>query len=150
MVKFSRNLDERSVRIIQEWFTVSHTIMTFLMIAMFLRRLHILGQSFDDNWDIGLLIILNGAFLLGGILYRGGINWPRFEPKWILLVYILFCFLVVMFKVAIEVLAKGRPFDLGLLTGQDLLVILVVCTVVAALFFAIAFFGKQKLEKDLE
>jgi len=150
MTRFHLKMDERNVKIIHELQAVAHSLTIILMIVFFIRRLHILGQPFENNWDLGILIMLNGAFLLGGILYRGGISWPRLKVSWVLAAYLGFTLAVILFKFIIEFIVKGHPFSLSSMMSRELLVVVAVCACITTVFTAIAYLGQLARKRELE
>ena len=142
--------DERNIEIIHRVLSLAQTVTTVLLIAMLVRRLHILGQPFDENWDIGSLVLLNGAFLITGILYLGGINWPKISLKGIAAVYVTFTLAVLLFKLVMDVVIQGRAFSIPGLLSREMLVVAVICAVITALFATVAYLGQRRIEKEFE
>ncbi|MCP4573721.1 MAG: hypothetical protein GY838_15285 [bacterium] len=147
MNRFRLRLDERNIRTVQRLQATAQTVMTVLLIAVFLRRLHVLEQTFAENWDIGALIMLNGAFLLGGILLRGGIDLPPIRPKWVIAAFFLFLLSVLLLKTSIAVITRDPDFSVRSLLSGDLLVIMTVCAVITVVFAGIAYLGQRDMDK---
>jgi hypothetical protein len=142
-------MDERNVRIARQVQSVLHTFTSLILVAMFVYRHNVMGQAFEEIWDIGLLMVLNGFFMCCALLFFGGIPFAKFKLKFIVLGYLVFVLLVFLFKCVVQFLQNEQPFSLSAVLA-DMPVIVIICGLIAGIFMLFAYLGKHRVDRDLD
>jgi len=149
MIKAPFNLDERNVKTIHRIQSILYNITALTLVVIFVYRHNVLGQAFEEIWDIGILMVLNGFFMLGAVLYFGGITFQKFKLKYIVTAYIVFVLLVFIFKSFVITVLNDRPFSFSEIMG-DMYIIYIICGLITAFFTLFWYLGKRKVDKELE
>jgi hypothetical protein len=142
-------MDERNVRIVKQVQSVMHTLTSLVLVVIFFYRHNVMEQAFAEICDIGLLMILNGLFFCGALLYFGGIPFDRFKIKFIITGYIVFVLLVFVFKCFAQFIQHEQSFSIKAVLAA-MPVIMIICGIVASIFILFAYLGKRKTDKELE
>ncbi len=148
-MKMLLKLDERNLDIWRRVQSVLHAITVTSLAAMFFYRVNVSGQTFEENWDIGCLMMLNGLFLVAAVLYFGGVNFGRIRIKWVVAVYLIYLVVMFLFMSFVETVIEGAPFDFYSIAGR-MPVIAVVCGVIVSVFVFFGYMGNRRAAKDLE
>ena len=148
-MKMQLKIDERNLSVWRRVLSVLHSFTALALVVMFLYRHYISGQSFEDIWDIGCLMILNGLFLSVGVLYLGGVNFEKIRIKWLAVGYLVFLVIMFLFMSFIDTFVEGTTFDFYSIADR-MPIIAIVSGVIMLVFVFFAVMGKQKIDKDLE
>ncbi len=148
-MKVPFRIDERSLGIWHRIQSILHSFTVLALVVMFFYRHNISGQTFEEIWDIGGLMMLNGLFLFTAVLYFGGVSFKRIKIKWVAAAYVVFLVVMFLFISLVETVLKGAPFDFYSIAGR-MPVVAVVCGVIVLVFVLFAFMGKRKAARDLE
>ncbi len=144
------NMDERNINIIRSIQSVMYSITLLMLVVMIFRRAFVLDQSFEEFADLGLVIVFNGFFVLGSILYFGGITFQKFKLKYVLAAYFVFVFSGFIVKCLDKRIFTDTPLSYREILTQEMVVITVICTLFTAVFLFFAYFGKRRIDKDLD
>jgi len=148
MRKLLKGLDERNVSIIHKVSYIMYfTTLILLIISLFYRQF-VLHQLVDEYKDIANIIVFNAVVLVAGILFMGGVTFPRIRIRFIILIYILFVsvgFLFTLFKYAILL---NTPLSLPEALDK-LFIILVICGAFMFVYVLFAYLGHKKIEKEI-
>ncbi len=142
-------LDERNVRTVHIVQSLMHSVTTLMLVVIFFCRHNVSGQAFEEIWDIGLLMMVNGFVVLGAFLYYGGIPFDKIQLKLIVIAYIGFVLVMFIFKCLVQFVQKNHPFSFNAVF-DDMPVIMIICGLFTGVFFLFAYFGQRKIDIDLE
>lgn len=148
-MKIPFKLDERNLDIWRRILSVLHAFTVAALTVMFFYRLNVSGQTFEENWDIGCLMMLNGLFLIAAVLYFGGVNFERIRIKWVVAVYLIYLVVMFLFMSFVETIVYDAPFDFYLIASR-MPIIAIACAVVVSVFAFLGYMGRRKVAKDLE
>ncbi len=148
-MKMPLKIDERNLSVWRRVLSVLHSFTVLALAAMFLYRHNVLGQRFEEIWDIGCLMILNWLFLIVAVLYFGGVNFERIRIKWLAAGYVAFLVIMFLFMSFVETVLEGAPFDFYSIAGR-MPVVAIVCGVIVLIFALFAVMGKRKMDRALE
>lgn len=119
-------------------------VLAFLLI----HRQFVLHQSVKEFTDFANLLVFNAIVAIAAILYLGGISFPKFRFRTLLLIYIIFVtigFLFTMFKYSI-LLNQSLSVNEIL---EKLLIVIVICALFVFVYGLFAYLGYRKIEKDI-
>ena len=148
MKPFKMNLDERNLNVIQKVCGVMYFINILVLAFLLIHRQFVLHQSVKEFMDIANLLVFNSIVAIAAILYLGGISFPKFRLRTLLLIYIIFVtigFLFTMFKYNI-LLNQSLSVNEIL---QKLLIVIVICALFVFVYGLFAYLGYRKVEKNI-
>lgn len=148
MKPFNMNLDERNLNVIQKVCSIMYFINILVLAFLLIHRQFVLHQSVKEFMDFANLLVFNAIVAIAAILYLGGISFPKFRLRTLLMIYIIFVtigFLFTMFKYNI-LLNQSLSVNESL---EKLLIILVICALFMFIYGLFAYLGYRKIEKDI-
>ncbi len=144
------NMDERNFNIVRNIQSVMYSITLLMLVVIIFRRALVLDQPFEEFSDIGIVILFNGFFVVGSILYYGGISFQKFKLQYILAAYFVFILLGFIVKCFENRIFTDTPLQYSEIITQEMATITVVCTICTVIFLLLAYFGKRKMDNDLD
>lgn len=149
MSKIPFNLDERNINIILRICTVLYVLTLVSLIVTQLYRQFVLGQATEEWQDIANIITFNVLFLVGSILFLGGITPQKVKLRHILVLYAGFVLVGVTFTIFKYAVLLGE--QVNLVEVKDyLLIVSAICGVLVAAWSLLAYLGSKRIEKRLE
>ena len=143
------NLDERNINTVCRVCSIMYGITWLTLAGILLYRQFALGQSLEEFNDIAMLFTFNVIFAIGAILYFGGVPFFRIKPVTVGAIYVGFAaigFLFTMFKYFILL-----ERDLSMMEVLDKLsIVLTICAAILATYFLFAYFGKRRMDREIE
>ena len=145
----SMRLDERNINTVCQVCSVMYGITWLMLAGILVYRQFVLGQSTEEFNDIAMVFTFNVIFAIGAILYFGGVPFFRIKPVTVGVIYLGFVvigFLFTMFKYTI--LLEQH------LSMRDVLdkfsIVLTICAAILATYTLFAYFGKRRMDKEIE
>jgi len=142
-------LDERNINTVCHVCSIMYGITWLALAGILLYRQFVLGQSVEEFNDIAMLFTFNVIFAIGAILYFGGVPFFRIKPVTVGAIYVGFVaigFLFTMFKYTILL-----ERDLSMMDVLDKLsIVLTICAAILATYVLFAYFGKRRMDREIE
>lgn len=143
------SLDERNINTVCRVCAIMYGITWLVLAGILMYRQFVLGQSVEEFNDIAMLFTFNVIFAIGGILYFGGVPFFKIKPVTVGAIYVGFVaigFLFTMFKYTILL-----EQDLSMTDVLDKLsLVLTICAAILATYVLFAYFGKRKMDREIE
>jgi len=149
MSKAPLNLDERNINIILRICTVLYVLTLASLIVTQLYRQFVLHQATQEWQDIANIIAFNVIFLLGSVLYLGGITPQKVKLGHILVLYAGFVLIGVIFTIFKYAILLGQKVSLAEVRNY-LVIVSVICGALIAAWSLLTYLGKKRIEKRLE
>jgi len=149
MSKAPLNLDERNINIILRICTVLYVLTLASLIVTQLYRQFVLHQATQEWQDIANIIAFNVIFLLGSVLYLGGITPQKVKLGHILVLYAGFVLIGVIFTIFKYAILLGQKVSLAEVRNY-LVIVSVICGALIAAWGLLTYLGKKRIEKRLE
>ncbi|UCE48395.1 MAG: hypothetical protein JSW47_22725 [Phycisphaerales bacterium] len=148
MKKNPLNMDERNLNITCRICTVMYLITLAALMGIMIVRQFTFDQPVDQFEDIAILVTANVIFLVGAILYFGGVTFGKLKIRFILAGYVIYVVVGFAFTFVKYRFLTDPPLSLGQTFGK-LNIIVTICGLLVAGFALFAYLGRRKVEKDL-
>jgi len=142
------DLDERNVSIIQRVCTIMYAITLVMLGGVLLYRQFVLHQRIEQFQDLANIFTFNVIFVIGAVLYFGGVPFGKIKPLVLVSIYVGFVllgFLFTMFKYAILL---DQPLSMNDVLGK-LLIVSTICGSFVVVYAVLAYFGRRKIDKEI-
>jgi len=149
MSKTPLNLDERNLNIILRICTVLYILTLSSLIVTQIYRQFVLHQAIQEWQDIANILTINVLFLIGSVLYLGGITPQKVKLHHILVLYAGFILVGVIFTIFKYAVLLGQKVNLEEVKNY-LLIVSVICGLLVTIWSLLAYLGKKRIDKRLE
>jgi hypothetical protein len=143
------NMDERNKLMALRIMAVMYLLTIIAMQAVVIYRQFALGQSIYDFEDFAIILTVNSLFLISALLYFGAIPVQKISIKTVLSGYTAIIILGSVFTYAKYNIFQNLDLTIFQLLNK-LMIIFVISGLIVFFWVIFSFFGKRKLDKELE